>query len=694
MKRFLFILAALSAVITMNAQGNSGASSGTVIYENDYTGITEFTGWTQFDDSQTDGMVEVDPDGIAIYVGIQTGQVWQPQVMVVPDGSFDLVEGGSYKVIVTAKFPSDGTLQINMGTWSANDQDMFPIEATGDFQEIECDFEDWSVDADGAHLLFQCGDFQGTTILKSIKIIDLSGTMPSTRTTIDNITYKLNHDDNTAVIVGYTPGIGEIANIPETIYNEGVGYSVVKIGDSAFQVCNNLRTVIIPNSVKSIGNSAFSNCENLAYVLIPSSVETIGSWAFHFCMKLSSLTLPNGLVTINNYAFNYCSGLTSITIPASVESIESSAFAFCSSLGSISVETGNTIYDSRNNCNAIIETELNTLITGCKNTIIPNDVTSIGSYAFSGCYNMTSITFPTSVTSIEKNAFQYCSGLTSITIPNSVTTIGYGAFAYCSNLESISVETGNPNYDSRNNCNAIIETKFNTLIAGCKNTIIPNDVTGIGGTAFSGCYNMTSIDIPNGVTSIGSYAFADCGLTSITIPNSVTIIGSEAFFGCNNLASITIPNSVTTIEEYAFESCNSLATVVSEINNPFEINENVFYNYERDIYSTVTLIVPVGKRSVYQHTGGWENFQTIMEVGEEGVPGQVFVYDRVFYKIGENSTVSVTSGNDTYSGDIVIHSQASFNGYTYSVTSIEDNAFKDCYGLNSITIPNSVTSIG
>ena len=147
----------------------------TVLYENDFTGITEFTGWTQFDDSQTDGKVEVDADGVAITVGIQTGQLWQPQVMVVPDGSFNLAEDGHYKVYVTAKFPTAGTLQINMGTWSANDQATFDVEASDDFQTIECDFEGWSVDAEGAHLLFQCGDFKGTTILKSVKVVEIGG---------------------------------------------------------------------------------------------------------------------------------------------------------------------------------------------------------------------------------------------------------------------------------------------------------------------------------------------------------------------------------------------------------------------------------------------------------------------------------------------------------------------------------------
>ena len=244
------------------------------------------------------------------------------------------------------------------------------------------------------------------------------------------------------------------------------------------------------------------------------------------------ITYP--VTSIEALAFYHCTELTSIDIPNSVTEIGQEAFGRCPGLASIVVESGNPRFDSRNNCNAIIETANNVLIVGCKNTIIPNSVTEIGNLAFDACDSLTSIVIPNSVTSIGQYAFYDCSGLTSINIPNSVTSIGHGAFAWCSGLTSIVipnsvteigvgvfddctelasivVESGNPRYDSRNNCNAIIETANNMLIVGCKNTTIPNSVTVIGYWAFYSCSGLTSIDIPNSVTAIGDSAFYDCG---------------------------------------------------------------------------------------------------------------------------------------------------------------------------------------
>ena len=301
-----------------------------------------------------------------------------------------------------------------------------------------------------------------------------------------------------------------------------------------------------------------------------------GSVVIPTTVTYNGTTYP--VTSIDEMAFYYCTSLTSIDIPNSITKIGSFAFGNCPVLTSIVVESGNPRYDSRNNCKAIIETADNTLIAGCKNTIIPNSVTAIGEYAFEGCYGLANIVIPNSVTSIGNKAFYNCDGLTSINIPNSVTAIGKGVFESCDELASFVVESGNPRYDSRNNCKAIIETADNTLIVGCMNTTIPNSVTAIGDWAFSYCHGLTSINIPNSVTAIGKGAFESCiGLTSVDISNSVTAIGNYAFYNCGGLTSINIPNSVTSIGDWAFFWCTGLTSIVIP-NSVTSIGNGVFKN--------------------------------------------------------------------------------------------------------------------
>ena len=376
--------------------------------------------------------------------------------------------------------------------------------------------------------------------------------------------------------------------------------------------------------------------ETVVYNGISYSVTSIGDFAFYNCSGLTSITIPNSVTSIGFCAFTDCTGLTSITIPNSVTSIDDKAFYGCSGLTTIKVETGNSKYDSRNNCNAIIETESNTLIVGCMNTNIPNSVTSIDDYAFFVCRGLTSITIPNSVTSIGVSAFYDCTGLTSITIPNSVTSIGVSAFYGCSGLTSISI----PNSVTSIGKNAFYDTGWynkqpdgilylDNCCLGYKGNAPTGKLTLVDGTrliaenAFRSCTGMTSVTIPNSVTSIGNLAFDDCtGLTSVTIPNSVTSIGNYTFYdtgwynnqpdgilyldncclgykgnaptgkltlvdgtrliaenafrSCTGMTSVTIPNSVTSIGNFAFLYCTGLTSFTIP-NSVTSIGNDAFY---------------------------------------------------------------------------------------------------------------------
>ena len=221
-----------------------------------------------------------------------------------------------------------------------------------------------------------------------------------------------------------------------------------------------IRKATVKYGITSIGESAFLGCRGMTELTLPNSVTSIGGNAFEGCSGLTELTLPNGVRSIGDSAFSGCSGLTELILPSSVTSIGDYAFYGCSGL-----------------------TEL----------ILPNSVTSIGDGAFRGCSGLTELTLPNSVTSIGDGAFRGCSGLTELILPNSVTSIGNYAFSDCSGLEKITVDRGNKRYDSRDNCNSIIETGTNTLIVGCKNSVIPNSVTSIGDCAFYGCSDLSKI---------------------------------------------------------------------------------------------------------------------------------------------------------------------------------------------------------
>ena len=346
-----------------------------------------------------------------------------------------------------------------------------------------------------------------------------------------------------------------------------------------------------------------------------------------------------------------------MVIPSSVTSIGCAVFSGCDKLESLRVDADNPIYDSRENCNAIIETSTNKLVAGstkafipntvvsinnlafyfCRNIRsinIPNTVTFIGAEAFGCCYELESVTLPDSITTIYEETFSNCRSLKEIVIPSTVTSIRSMAFEHCDSLEyliipksvtgigdypfrgcgsltSITVEEGNPTFDSRENCNAIIKTSTNALILGCMNTVIPNSVTLIGKYAFQGCKH----------------------LTSITIPDLVTRINDGAFMGCSSLESITLPGRLSYIAEATFYNCKALKSITCLAINPPYIDVSQYCpTFDSSVYRKTKVYVPNASITAYKEAKEWKRFYLyygIMNVvfGDFNGDGKVSISD-------------------------------------------------------------------
>ena len=421
--------------------------------------------------------------------------------------------------------------------------------------------------------------------------------------------------------------------------------SVTSIGSSAFHNCRGLTSISIPSSVTSIGSDAFSGCSGLTSISIPSSVTSIGSYAFVGCSGLTSVTIPSSVTSIGEYAFYGCSELTSISIPSSVTSIGDAAFYGCTGVTNIKVDANNDVYDSRDNCNAIIKTSTNKLISGCQNTTIPSSVTSIGSYAFSGCSGLTSISIPSSVTSIGSNAFYGCTGLTSITIPSRVTTIGSDAFDGCTGLTSIS---------------------------------IPSGVTSIGSNAFYGCTGLTSVTISGESVSIGNY---------YTFPNPTKIYVKNHSKTLQNLWLKKYSN-IYDIETGAYigrpylectkKTLTSLTFKIVDYNsnNTYKVStsdeKNTYYYPKDDGTFTVTGLTPGNSYRFYLYVDDSQTRQDDQVVSTSNIKRSLRATNVTASSFNLNGTFQLGDA-ELISTSITVNGKT-YNGNTITITGLKPNS--------------------
>ena len=477
----------------------------------------------------------------------------------------------------------------------------------------------------------------------------------------------------------YVSGYSGNVTIPSNVTYNSITYKVTEIGSHAFDD-SSIISVSIPNTVEAIGTQAFVDCADLQSIIVPNSVKSIGNYAFYGCTSLRSVTLSNQLTVLPNFLFKDCRSLSSI--------------------------------------------------------IIPQSVVDIGKNAFSGCTSLTDIAISNTVTTIEDLAFEGCSKLQSITIPGSVKNIGSAIFFGCSSLISITVDN-NPYIDSRDNCNAIVNTSTNVLITGCRNSTIPNSVTGIGEKAFYGCEGFQSIIIPDNIISIGAYSFANCQLQDVTIGKSVRNIGNYAFGYVYKTDQVYgTDNSFNYTEEPKFTASSlSLKNVTSKIQEPFAISAEVFsgfFTYERGewrsegqdmgngeiyygepsyyqeqisqtVFPAASLTVPSGTIDKYAALDAWNKFSLIIESGY--TDGYIFNKEVSGIKMTfqilsiEDKTLQIGNGKEPSiptetSASISLPSEIHLNGSTYNVVSIADSAFYNCKNLTSIEIPASITKSG
>lgn len=414
----------------------------------------------------------------------------------------------------------------------------------------------------------------------------------------DDMRYTYTADNRTLTVTGNGAMLecGEAGH-----YHNGVWFSEGYLYAPWECVSSLMEHVVIDDGVTRVGRCAFQNDGGLASVTIGKTVEEIGE-----------------------SAFKNCKSLTELTIPASVKSISEGAFIGCYGLKTIKVEDGNPIYDSREDCNAIIETATGTLLYGSSQTVVPDGVKTIDAYAFFNT-GVTKADLPASVTTIGKNAFRDCRKLASVTIPKGVAEISQQAFYGCNGMTKLTIEDGVKviGIEAFKGCSSLPSLTIPASVrkldmdafyecGGLKDLTIENGVDSICGGAFCYCKSLTSVTLPSSVTYAGSLFKGCSSLKDVHLSEGLTSLASSFFSDCTSLQTITIPMNITKLGGSLFKGCTALASITCRNPQPPVCDFSTFDGVD----FTIPLYVPKGSVLKYKAADGWRNFVIIREAAE------------------------------------------------------------------------------
>ncbi|MCR4660936.1 MAG: ribosomal protein L7/L12 [Clostridia bacterium] len=476
---------------------------------------------------------------------------------------------------------------------------------------------------------------------------------------------KYNGKEKVIVIPESVDTIDENAFSEKAITQVTIPSSVKVISSHAFDSCKQLTSVIFNEGLEQINDFAFNDCFKLKDIKLPNTLKSIGICAFVSCKSITEIELPNNLETIHKHAFGICENLKSIKVNAKLKNVEDTFLSNCRNLESIVVDKNNKYFDSRNDCNAIINTQTNTLICGCKTTMIPESVVEIGHQAFNGSRNLTEIVIPEGVVTIKAEAFYHCSSLVKVCLPSTIKLFEEGAFKECTSLETFEYSGTSKEFAKIKK-----ENLWNKGIVKSKLVEVPKKkvtTTKVVNSSVSqpqkedASKKVYTTRVPDGTTTINKEQYRSSYMTRVIIPKSVKFVDEDAFIYCDSLEEVVFEGSIADWLKIEFNQSD-----VTSISNPLKKAKKFFTSDSAEPIEN--LVIPNTVKTIGK--GCFDGFESLKSVV---IPASIEVISEYAFENCANLE------------------SVQFKGI---VKSINERAFYGCKKLKNISLKEGLVSIG